>query len=180
MKKNVLVIAIDPGTGKASPTGLTVFDPYTKEIYLTENLEPTHQSLQHRLRDIADAFSERMETFDTELAEYRLLVCIESFIIKGKSGETLQRLIGALMSRLPYRADMIEVQNTTVKLRVGGHGHADKELVAIGVRDWFSDNLASFELTNKLLSCKEYDILDSLAIGVAGWLKAQELPKRKK
>ena len=91
--------------------------------------------------------------------------------MRGKGGETLQRMIGAYMSQFPYDCPSIHVQNTTVKKVVGGSGKAEKDQVAAGVAAWFSSNSASASLIKELTLKHEYEILDSLAIGITGYLK---------
>ena len=168
-KKPTLVIAADPGTGISSPTGFAVFEPETKEIHYLANIGTKRKALQHRLRDIADVFSNTIEDIDREFKDHTILVCIEYFVMRGKGGETLQRLIGALMSRLPYHFELMHIQNSKVKLMLAGHGHADKSLVALGVLEYFRENNVSEAYIKDLTLRKESDILDALAIGVAGW-----------
>jgi hypothetical protein len=96
--------------------------------------------LEHRIRDISDIFQSTIDQIDTDHQQYDLLVCIEQFVMMGKGGESLQRLIGSFMGRLPYRVNLLHVQNTKVKLYMADHGHADKDAVAQGVLSFFLEN----------------------------------------
>lgn len=164
----VIVMGIDPGTGVSSPTGFSVFNAETKEIYYASNITPTRKELQHRIREISDIFQATVDHIDTVWTEHTIVCCVESFVMRGKGGETLQRLIGSLMGRLPYRFVFYHVQNSTLKLHLAGHGHADKELVAEGVQEYFCENVKSYEIVKELIVAREFDILDSLAIGITG------------
>jgi Holliday junction resolvasome RuvABC endonuclease subunit len=168
----MFVIAIDPGSGVSSPTGLTIIEYYSKEIFVAKNLYTKKRELAHRIKDISDNLEiEVLEFLKMLPKEAICLVCIESFVMRGKGGETLQRLIGSFMGRIPYHIPIEHVQNTTVKLAMAGNGHAEKELVALGVLKFFESNQESKALIEKLTKAKEADILDSFAIGVTGCLK---------
>jgi Holliday junction resolvasome RuvABC endonuclease subunit len=176
----MIVVAADPGTGISSPTGFSAFDPVTKEILYKGNLGTKKKLLQHRIKDISDTFEAVLKDVMENHPKRNILVCIESFVMRGKGGETLQRLIGSFMGRLPYNVELLHVQNTKVKLCLAGHGHADKHQVAGGVAEWFSSNDKSTNTIVGLTLANEYDILDSLAIGVTGWQMYQgEVPKPK-
>lgn len=168
-----LIISIDPGSGISSPTGLTVFDPQTKEILYASNITTKFKQLAHRIKDISDqvelVFKEVQEATDGR----EIVVTIESFVMRGKGGETLQRLIGGFLSKTPYLFRIEHVQNSTIKKILAGHGQADKASVAAGTRDYFASNPDSVKLINLLLSKQELDILDSLAIGVT-WAKQND------
>lgn len=163
---NTLVLSIDPGSGVSSPTGIALFNPVTKDIIHTTNLYTQYKPTEHRIKDITEQLSSLLNQLNGETYE----VYIESFVMRGKGGETLQRLIGAFLSIIPFHIKIRFVQNTKVKLAMGQHGHADKLQVCQGVINWFATNSASYELLNKLTQRQEFDIMDSLAIGVTGWL----------
>lgn len=163
------MIGIDPGTGSSSPTGIAIFDPQTLEIIYTTNLFTKHKILQHRLKDIT---SQLVEVFNQVPAPFT--VCIEQFVMRGKGGETLQRLIGAFMSQVPYSCELIHCQNTTVKAKIGGHGQADKVTVGRGLEAFFTPNKDSVKLIKELTDKGEVDIIDALAIGATGWIKLKD------
>ncbi len=164
-----LVIGIDPGSGVSSPTGFSVFNPETKEILYQGNIGTRYKLLQHRIKDISDVLEAAIKDVTDNYPKHNILVCIEYFVMMGKGGEVLNRLIGSFMGRLPYNVELLHVQNSTVKLKMAGHGHADKSLVAAGVASWFLSNDKSCKQIIGLTLANEYDILDSLAIGVTGW-----------
>ena len=168
-----LVIGVDPGTGLASPTGFVCIDADTRTIEWAENVGSKHKPLEHRIKEI----SEVIEMYFVNLAEAlgpkdKVTVCIESFVMRGKGGETLQRLIGSLMGRVPYNFEVVHMPNTRMKNLVGGTGKADKQQVAEGVLEWFGDAelgtaCESYRAIKSLISLKEWDILDALALAIA-------------
>jgi Holliday junction resolvasome RuvABC endonuclease subunit len=166
---DLLVVAIDPGTGVSSPTGLAVFDPYTREILLVANLGSKKKTSQGRIKDITKQLAAELAPF----ASTTLVCFVEYFVMRGKGGETLQRMVGGYIAVLPEEMELEEVQNSTVKKTLAGHGAADKRSVAMGVRDWFYGNKTSSDMINILTSRYEEDIIDALAIGITGWQKRQ-------
>lgn len=170
-----IVVCLDPGTGVKSPTGFAAFDSKTNEILWAIQRGSAFKPLRHRIRDISDAIEETMLDLEIAIEQDRdVLCCIESFVMKGKGGETLQRLIGSLMGRVPYRWEFIEVPNTTVKKVLGGHGHAEKAEVAKGVFAYFSTNKKSKDLIEQLIiRGDQWDVLDAFAIGIVGFKKHQ-------
>jgi Holliday junction resolvasome RuvABC endonuclease subunit len=98
-------------------------------------------------------------------------VCIEQFVMRGKGGESLNRLIGSYMASIsPSQGNVIHVQNTSVKKVIAGHGHADKASVSAGLETFFSSNKESVAIVKTLTQRGEFDILDALAIGATGYL----------
>lgn len=171
-RKPTLIIGVDPGTGSSSPTGFCILDPVNCSIVLGTNFLTKEKVLAHRIKDMSDQLSAELEIL---APHYKLIVCIEQFVMRGKGGETLQRLIGSFMGRLPYEAQLVHVQNTTIKKHIAGHGHADKEAVAAGLHTFFKDCPDSLQLLKNLTQSAEFDILDAIAIGVTGW---QMLPQK--
>lgn len=171
-RPNRIVIGVDPGTGSKSPLGLSIFNPDTREIYLAEKVNTDFKKLEHRIKDISDVVEAKLLEAELEYEEAEVYVYIESFVMRGKSGETLQRMIGSLMGRVPYTFKLSHVQNTSVKLVLAEHGHADKKAVAEGVCYYFNSNKAARHLIRDMIEDSRqsnWDILDSLAIGIAGW-----------
>lgn len=178
-KRRTLVIGVDPGTGASSPTGISVFDPATGEIYFLYTYGSSHRKLEHRIKEISDEIQDLFSLISGDPDVEKVYVCVEQFVIRGKGGESLQRLIGSIMGRVPMAWDIVHVQNTKVKLALAGHGHADKASVAVGVKDYFSfltkSSPNSLNMIEELVKADEWDILDSLAIGVTGWMIVQHL-----
>lgn len=166
----MIVIGIDPGTGVSSPTGFAAFDPDTKEVLYVEAIGSNKATPAGRIREISQRVAELLESVDPDADA---LVAIESFVMRGKGGETLARMTGALMAAIPERMDQVFVQNTTVKLLVGGHGKADKDQVAAGALHWLYGSGAAQNAAFELYSRDE---TDALAIGIAGWLKTKTNP----
>lgn len=162
-----IVIAIDPGTGRTSPTGFVAFDPDLRMILHHQRVTSTHKDTRHRIKDIFEQVSTAISAIDPDLEAN---VFCESFVMRGKGGETLARLTGAFMVAVPYEISFEFVQNTTVKRIVGGSGKADKAAVAKGVYLWFENApLETRAKIEQLIEDEEWDVLDALAIGIAGW-----------
>ena len=164
-----IVIGIDPGSGVSSDTGFAAFDSETGEVIYALEVGSQRRELRHRLADISSTVSALL----TECSQRgKTFAAIESFVMRGKGGETLQRLIGAFMATCPDEVYLTAIQNTTIKKVLAGHGHADKASVAIGVLQYFETELPNKNtaaLIKSLISSKQFDILDALAIGVSAW-----------
>jgi Holliday junction resolvasome RuvABC endonuclease subunit len=158
------VIGIDPG----STTGVAIFDTDTKSIELAELYEAIHDDYDDKIRWLSDAVKECID--DTKNIE---LICIETFVMRGKGGQQLQKLIGGYISATPDGVPVRHVFNTTVKKLVGGKGNDDKEAVANGVLTYFSSNVESKRKILKIISKEQWDLTDAFAIGIAGWMQYQ-------
>lgn len=168
MSNKTLVIGLDPGTGSKSPCGYAAFCPETKDILTIKALWTKFEDTRHRIKDISDEVG-YLITNQLDAVEYpKTMIFVERFVMRGASGETLQQLIGGLMTKIPYTAGFGAIYNTTVKSVVGGTGKADKAQVAEGVAQYFKSNKTSSQLCKRLLKEKEWDIFDALAIGIAG------------
>jgi Holliday junction resolvasome RuvABC endonuclease subunit len=156
------IIGLDPGTGSSSPAGFVDFDSETGVIYDFLTISSKERNANDRIRDIAAKISKRVTSEHD-------LITVETFYLRGKGGQTLQRFIGAAIygtAPVPLQ----EVYNTTVKRLVGGAGNADKRDVAYGVLDWFTaKNDDSAEGIKRLIYEERFDELDAFAIGIAGY-----------
>ena len=170
----MIVIGLDPGLGVKSPTGLTVFDPESRAIRaLKEIWPPKRVPIQEKLFYARQSFERFLVETRIEKDE-ELLLASEYFVMRGKGGESLQRLIGAYFSALLKDTEVIEVQNVKVKMALGGKGDASKEEVAEGVYSWFKvKNIESANIIRGLITAKKWDLLDSLAIGITGYLERE-------
>lgn len=166
----MLTLGIDPASGKSSNCGIAVFDYMTKDIYAADVARSGAPEISKRLQEIPRRVRDYYKHFEYE----KPTVVIEAFVMRGKSGQTLQRLIGAIISHLPIGTPVTEVYNTTVKKLVGGHGGSTKQAVALEVLNWFGSNEKSCETIRELIYTQEYDILDAFAIGIAGQMKNEE------
>jgi Holliday junction resolvasome RuvABC endonuclease subunit len=168
MEKAKLIIGVDPGSGASSPTGLVVFDPQTLDVLFADNITASKRDLHHRIQIISNQLTDIITILEAEYGKRPITFCVESFVMRGKGGESLQRLIGSFLGRLPARYEVRHVQNTKVKKALAGHGHAEKDEVAAGVLDYFKSNKSSYEAVNRLIKAGEWDILDAFAIGITG------------
>lgn len=161
-----LVVGVDPGSGASSPTGFACFYPEERLLVHTEDIWPSEGATEYRdrYRQIAGRVHELLEFIDPELD---VLVVCESFVMRGKGGEILARLTGALMAAIPEHHRFAFVQNSSVKKVVGGHGQAEKEIVARGVLNFFEQAQAVADI----IAAGRWDLTDALAIGITGYLK---------
>lgn len=163
-----LVVGIDPGTGMSSPTGLVIFNPETKDIFYAKRIQPPKDKmdLRSRLRYIANEVFEALNSLDPEI---RTEAYCESFVMRGKGGETLSRLTGALLTAIPEHITVRKVANLTVKKAITGSGKASKEEVQAGLIDWcVGANLDTHTWLYRVKSSEAWDLADALAIGIAG------------
>ena len=161
----MIAVGIDPGTGTKSPTGIFIFNMRNRNIVLFDDLTATGDQ-RRRIRLIAKQVEEILLPY-TGISK-DLNVFMECFVMRGKGGEVLSRLTGALTSAVPEAATFQYVYNTTVKKIVGGNGKADKSEVALGVLDYFSENKRSEKLIEELILDEHWDVLDAAAIAIAG------------
>lgn len=169
----MIVVGIDPGTGSSSACGLAVFDSETRDILLAKAIWPSSpryfKPTHHRIKNIVSQLETQLKSY----AGPDTLIAIESFVMRGKGGETLQRMIGATLTALPYECQVVEVQNTTMKLWVGKSGKASKAEVGQGVSDFFDCNEPSSLTIDGFVNALEFDVIDALGIAVAA-LKMHE------
>lgn len=157
----VIVLALDPGTGFSSPTGVAVFDSATRDIIESFTIGQKGGHATERIRFVASG----LESHPWEVGPQ--IAAIEVTLMQGHANTTFQRLIGGLMCALPKEMELEEVHNTTVKKLVGGNGHSDKREVALGVAHYFKDNVKSYYKVLELMDENKWDQLDALAIGIA-------------
>lgn len=130
------VIGIDPGTGSESALGICLYDSEFKQILFTESIWPTtgkaprDMSTRERIYRISDKVKDIVESIVESYGVENVGLSIEAFLIRGKGGETLMRLKGAVLSKVPLKLEVVEIQNTTVKKRAGGTGAANKKEIA--------------------------------------------------
>ena len=166
--KRMKVLGIDPGTGLSSPLGLVFYDHDTGTILWYGSIGEEFKKLPaiKRIQKITRKVVEIVDILT--VSDPDPLICIENFVMRGKGGETLQMLIGAIISQLPQGSVIIQPYNTSVKKAVGGTGKADKLQVAQGVRNHFSPCTSAVITIDELIAKEAWDILDALAIGITG------------
>ena len=176
----MLIIGCDPGLGVKSSTGFAAFDdsnftirghgnltiPKAKKLTLAQRIGTITLQLQLATRAAT--------LYGYQPNDFPALFAIEYFVMKGKGGESLQRLVGAFLASLPPGTLVREVQNTKVKKVVGGAGTDDKLAVARGVQSWFrARNPKSAQVIKELIEGEEFDILDAFAIAITGYLERE-------
>jgi len=160
-----LVVSIDPSTGARSDLGFSIYDPNTMEILTVKELKHPHPDLRTRIKGLIVQLVKEFKKLDETGLDY--VVFIESTVMRGKGGESLQRIIGAIMTIIPTGVRVEDVSNMQVKMYVAGHGHAKKDQVANGLIKFFPNE----EIVKDMIRSHRYDALDSLAIGLTGFEK---------
>lgn len=167
----MIVVGIDPGAGVKSATGVAVVDMETYEILMTRDIWPKNRKARapYRIMSIAIQVDEIL----VELPS-RFLLVNEHFVMRGKGGETLQRLVGAIYATAYTDTEFLEASNMQLKqfLSESGSGKATKEDVALGVKRWFAakNKIKEVQLIDKLIGEKKWDSLDALAVAIVGYL----------
>lgn len=165
MKTRRILVGIDPGTGSRSGLGFAAVDGDTGRILALHTLWTSKDTKKAqawvRIRELASVLKEGLTMIEPNLEE----IFIESFVMQGKSGETLARMVGAVIGTIPERTRFTEVANTRVKKLVGGKGDMDKLQVAQGLLKIYS---ADADLIQAHINSSDWDSLDALAIIAAG------------
>lgn len=167
--KRKLLFGVDPGTGRASPTGLVLIEPASMAIRHAIELGASDKVTDRRIKTISDHFELELLQLESQIKNATFDVYMEKFVMKGKAGQVLQQMIGGLISRVPRTMGLDHVQNTTVKLVIAGHGHADKTKVAEGVAYLVRKNPEAAKLIFKWIDDGNWDLIDATAIALAGW-----------
>ena len=167
-----IVIGLDPSSGAKSAVGVSVINPKEKQILdFTEIVCPKYMPVEKRLKMI----NKELRSFlYPKYITGSILIAIEYTIMAGKGGESLNRAVGAMIAATPIDSDTAifrNVQNTTVKKLIAGHGGADKEGVAVGLENFFKQSDESLNVLRDLIALGKYDIIDSIGIGVTGYLQ---------
>ena len=164
MKRRVIV-GIDPGTGMKSGLGFAAVDADTGRVLALHTLwtsaDPKKTPAWKRIRELASVLKQGFDLIAPNLED----VFIESFVMQAKSGETLARLVGAVIGIIPLSTRFTEVANTRVKKYVSGKGNSDKLDVAKAL---FLVYPYDVELIQKHIDKEDWDALDALAILTAG------------
>ena len=174
--KEGLIIGIDVGLGVRSALGLAAIK--NGKIIGAREVWATDKNLPQKLRSLGlelEVFLKSIgEDYETPFVD---AIYFEYFVMRGKSGESLQRLVGALMSASPTDTPFIPVQNSTVKKLIGGKGNDDKKKVAEGVLRLLGKDPENKALIERLISNEKWDILDAIAIALAGEQMQEAIPK---
>lgn len=159
----MIIVGIDPGTGKSSPTGVAIISVNHKGFELLE----THaiESVDGNAVAIAVVLEEELKD------EKYKFIFIETFVMQGKAGQMLNQMIG--MFHYIFRNKVVKTIHTmTVKKIVSGTGKADKKQVAEGVLSWKWDKDSQKQI-KFLIKIEAWDQTDAIAIAIAG-LKEDE------
>lgn len=162
MKK---VVGIDISSGARSSLGFAVVDMANLKILHTTDFKPAPTpDLRKRIKQIAAFLATEFKKLEALDEDY--IIVIESTVMQGIGGQSLQRAIGAAMLVCPAARRLEFVYPMSVKKHVTGVGKgSDKRAIADGLKKWFPNNELIFQLT----ASSRWDMLDAVAIALTGW-----------
>jgi len=172
----VIVVGIDPGTGVKSPCGVAAFTVAQKTILLAANVSSKQRNQLKNLRCLPEEVYQTInEAVDVQHDPQQVKIYLEEIVMRGKGGVTLQRHIGAVISRFPMLTPIDTVGVTRVKRLVTGNGDAEKREVGLGVIKFFGSNPESESIVKDYFEDSQWDILDAFAIAIAGLMYNEEI-----
>lgn len=164
-KNKRYVIGVDPGSGSKSACGLALYDRLENKVIETKAIwaeagrdKPTW----HRIKSVA--LQVGLYISETSVEKDDLEVHIEWFIMKGIGGQTLQRLIGSVMTLLPYHIKVEEVHNIGTKKNLTGRSVADKEQMGQALLERL--HIDNYEYVQTLIKESRWDEIDAIAIAL--------------
>ena len=168
----MIIVGIDPGTGTKSALGFCILDSDVNRILLAGEIWPDKKSAPayKRIRSICA----QLRTVLIPASKKGGLLVTESFVMRGKGGETLQRLTGAVHVTAGEKFDVAEVSNMKLKqiLSETGTGDAAKEDLAYGIQRWFATKgrVDEARMLEQFIEDRKFDATDAIALAVAGSL----------
>jgi hypothetical protein len=154
-----LVIGIDQSSGSRSKCGVCVFDPTEGLIIEAHGLtvENPKAPAWVRIRSIAKQLRAIFERYQDRTCEVR----VEATVMRGKGGETLQRMVGAIIGRMPERFSLREVHNMSLKVHWCGRGSAEKSDMGEAL---LKEAYLNHDYITKLIADQEWDVIDAICI----------------
>lgn len=165
----MIVLGIDPATGASSPTGAAAFDSSDMSILFTREITTSQRDNEHR--KLAKLSLEVSGVYDEIADRSDVVVGCESFVMVGKTGQLLQRLIGSYISRIPLAWHFEQVSNTSMKRVVSGSGEGDKLDVALGCEFFFRNSPVAKSYIQALIKDQRWDRTDAVGIAVAAFIQ---------
>lgn len=160
MKK--VILACDPGSGVKSAFGLCLYNPNTDHVIDVLEIRPSLQKpTWKRLQDVAHQVAQYIKVAESKYGP--LEVRSEKFIMRGLGGETLNRLIGAVLFAIPTASDFVEVHNIVLKRNLTGNARADKKEIGEALLKRFPHQT---KLIQSLIDGDKLDGLDAIAIAI--------------
>ena len=157
-----IIFAIDPGTGSSSACGICVYDPNTVKIITTLEVWPELQKpTWKRLRDMQTQVMHLLNA--ARDIHGPLEVRTESFVMRGKGGETLARFIGGVIAHLPWDSEFVEVHNIILKRNITGNARADKSEMGEALKKKVPLCIA---LIQEMIDNKSWDAIDAACIAI--------------
>jgi Holliday junction resolvasome RuvABC endonuclease subunit len=163
------ILGVDPGTGASSPTGLAAINPRAFQIYWTKEVTTEQDSCEHhKLYDLSAQVKFEIEKLEQD---EDFVVACETFVLKGKSGQLLHRLIGAYICQVEPNNHVEYIFNTTMKKLVSGSGSGDKVDIALGCQYYFRSNPTAVSYLSALIKDQRYDRTDAIGLAIGAFIQ---------
>ena len=165
-----LSIGIDLGFGVKSATAVSIID---QECVLLHSFQVTPgllkdevEKLQYISRNVAHALK---KYFGDDHKKHQITVTLETCVMQGKSGATMQRLLGAIVAALPQYMEIKYCHNMTLKKKITGSGLADKKQMGEAAIKLAASYKArsTVEVLEKWLDRNDHDLMDSYCLAVS-------------
>lgn len=161
-----IIFAVDPGSGSSSALGICIYDPNKGEILYTTELWPKANNQKPTWRRLLDMMYQIKSHIESARKKYGPLeVRTECFVMRGKGGETLARLVGGLIANLSWDCTFVEVHNIKLKCFITGRHKATKPEMGQGLISKLK-NLPSIDAVQKLIDNNNWDAVDAACIAI--------------
>ena len=176
-----LFLGIDQSTGSKSALGIALIEPKSKTILFSASLRPRFKgmSTEQRIYDLAQQFDEIFLDIymDCRQNKTKLVITFEQFVMRGKSGQSLAWIVGALISCIPIDDDFILILHTNnlyAKKNSTGSGKSDKEQIGAGLLEIFEGNKESIDKLKDLIHNELWDEVDAISLALAASATVQK------
>jgi len=166
-----LSIGVDLGFGVKSATAVCIIDTefdILKFFQVTPGLIKDHSK---KLQYISTVVGKNLrDYFGTDYDRHRITITIEKFVMQGPSGQTLQQLMGAVISHIPSYMEVKHYHNISLKKTITGSGKAQKIDMANSLIEIAHKyrNRPTIELLEKWKESEEWDLIDAAALAYTG------------
>ncbi len=160
-----IVFAIDQATGASSACGICLYDPNTDKLLATYEFRPQMKKpAWKRIRDIAGQVDAIMA--GAIKTHGPLEVRFEGVVMRGRSGQILAWMVGAIIGSVPLFCEVVEVHNITLKRNLTGSSTADKKMIGEALLRRYKNSPETLDALQYLIDTKQEDALDAVAIAI--------------
>jgi Holliday junction resolvasome RuvABC endonuclease subunit len=166
----MIIIGIDASSGSRSAIGFAVVDTALNKIVSAKDYQvPKNKDLRPRLKHIAAFLVGEFKQLEAQYgSNTEYMIVIETTVMAGIGGQSLQRAIGAMLIATPSHRRVEFVYPMSVKKFITGEGKGgDKRAIADGLKRIFTDK-ESLDLIFNLTASSRWDMLDAVAIALTG------------